>query len=303
MIRTFDPTANDGQGKYKYTQINKRFFANKKTEYIVRVPATFKGRRANGRPYSCEGLFPIHEPAQVPATYTQAQGDAYIKLHVTNSFGDNIMAEVPEETVEYNPDGQWSIAEMTTSTKNMDEPDVVERPLGTCPRSVCALLFAEAIVEEAFSNLDDKMCCIRQIAAVTKIPADDVIALMDDCEETVYGTSSWREKGITGKMIFEVTRRTDRGCCLLHNGTAIEVLPGKNLLVFAVLESHAYFYGDMNIRKRLMKRIDPIKTKIKRQTNASITADAKHWQPFTWTPMPGHVWGQDDQIDFVRGQP
>ena len=34
VVRTFDPTANDGQGKYRYTQIGNRFFANKKTEYI-----------------------------------------------------------------------------------------------------------------------------------------------------------------------------------------------------------------------------------------------------------------------------
>ena len=115
VIRTFDPTANDGQGKYRYTQIGKRFFANKKTEYIVRVPAIFKGRRANGQAYSREGLFPIHQPVHVPATYTQTQRDAKIKLHVTNSFEDNIIAEFSEESIEYNPDGQWSIVEMTTN--------------------------------------------------------------------------------------------------------------------------------------------------------------------------------------------
>ena len=57
----------------------------------------------------------------------------------------------------------------------------------------------------------------------------------------------------------------------------------------------------MNIRKRLMKRIDPIKTKIQQQTNANTAFDAKDWQPVTWPPMPGHVWAQVDQIDFVRG--
>ena len=44
LVRTFDPTANDGQGKYKYTQIGKQFFAKKVTEYVVRVPAKFKGQ-------------------------------------------------------------------------------------------------------------------------------------------------------------------------------------------------------------------------------------------------------------------
>ena len=49
-----------------------------------------------------------------------------------------------------------------------------------------------------------------------------------------------------------------------------------------------------------MKRIDPIKTKIKRQTNANTTPDAKDWLPVTWPPIPGHFWVQDDQIDFAR---
>ena len=30
LVRNFDPTANDGQGKFKYTQIGKRYYANNK---------------------------------------------------------------------------------------------------------------------------------------------------------------------------------------------------------------------------------------------------------------------------------
>ena len=126
------------------------------------MPATFKGKRANGQRYSREGLFPIHQPVSVLATYTTAQRDAHIKLHVTNGFEDNMIAEYSEEWIEYNLTGVWSIVEMTTSPYNMAEPNVVERALGTCPGSVSALPFCECIIEEAFSNLDDNMCCITQ---------------------------------------------------------------------------------------------------------------------------------------------
>ena len=61
LVRTFDPTANDGQGKYKYTQIGKAFYRNKKVEYIVRVPATFTGRWANAAAKAC---FPFTSPSQ-----------------------------------------------------------------------------------------------------------------------------------------------------------------------------------------------------------------------------------------------
>ena len=67
VVRTFDPTTD----KYKYTPLGKRFFAKAKREYIVKVPAIFRGKRANGKPYSRQGLFPIHAPVQVPSSYTQ----------------------------------------------------------------------------------------------------------------------------------------------------------------------------------------------------------------------------------------
>ena len=106
MVRTFDPTQNDGQGIYKYTTLGKRFYAKKRTEYVVRVPARFEGQRANGQLYNRAGLFPMHQPVLVSANYTEAQRDAYIKLSVTNEIEDGVLAEYSEETVEYNPAGQ-----------------------------------------------------------------------------------------------------------------------------------------------------------------------------------------------------
>ena len=299
VVRVFDPTTDN----FKYTSLGKRFFASKRTEYIVKVPAKFSGKRANGKSYSRQGLYPIHAPVNVPASYNQQQRDAFVKSHVTNSFESGIIAEYSEETIKYNEQGQWSIVEMTTTPDNMNAPDVIDRALGAYPGSVSMLLFPESIVEEAFQNLDDRMCCIRQIAAVTKLYSpDEVISYMDDIEESLYGTSDWRDKGVTGKMIFEFAKRTDRGCCLVHNNTAIEMHPGKNALVFAVLESHAYFYSDMAVRRKLMKRIDPVKIKLKRDTFSSTTPDASQWLPFEWPPSPGHFWVDHDQIDVVRNQ-
>ena len=139
VVRTFDPSANDGRGEYKYTSLGKKFFSKKRVEYIVRVPARFTGSRSNGRAYQRDGFFPIHQPVSVPATHTVAQRDAFIKLHILNSFHDNIIAEYSEEQVKYRPDGQWSIVEMTTTSQDMAHPDVVDRPMGAHPGSALAL--------------------------------------------------------------------------------------------------------------------------------------------------------------------
>ena len=97
-------------------------------------------------------------------------------------------------------------------------------------------------------------------------------------------------------------KKTRRGACMLHNGTAIDVLPRPTPLVFAVLESHAYFYADVYVRKRLMKRVAPIATKIWRQGRESTTPDATQWDVFQWPPKPGHYYVDENQIDFVREQ-
>ena len=56
VVRTFDPTANDAKGEFRYTALGKKFFSKKQVGYIVRAPATFSGTRSNGRPYSREGF-------------------------------------------------------------------------------------------------------------------------------------------------------------------------------------------------------------------------------------------------------
>ena len=221
VVRTFDPTANDAKGEFRYTALGKKFFSKKQVEYIVRVPATFSGTRSNGQPYSREGFYPVHQPVSVPMTYTTTQRDAHIKRHVTSTFNDGIIAEYSQEQIKYRPTGQWSIVEMTTTPQDMEQPDVTDRPMAVHPASVSSLPFPEAIVVSAFEDRDDKLCCIRQIADITKQSAEDVNDLMDDCEKAVYGTDTWRERGCTSKMIFEYAKRTGRGACMIHGARAL----------------------------------------------------------------------------------
>jgi len=299
-IRIFDPAADEGRGEYRYTALGKKFFSKKRLEYIIRVPARFSGTRSNGRAYNRDGFYPVHEPISAPLTYTTAQRDAHIKLHVTNSFPDGVIAEYSEEIVKYRPDGQWSIVELITTPENMAHPDVMERPLGTHPGSVSTLPFPESIVASAFEDQDDKRCCIRQISDITKMSVEEVSDQMDECELTLYGTDVWRHQGCTSKLIFEFARRTGRGACLVHGGKSIEVLTGPDALVYCVHGSHAFFYSDKRVRKQLMNRKSTDFQKIKRDGRESTTPDASEWKLFSWPPQPGHFYVEEDQIDFVR---
>ena len=145
--------------------------------------------------------------------------------------------------------------------ETLANPEVTERSLGVHPGSLSSLPCPEAICESAFDTRDDKLCCIRQIAEVTKTSVEQVADLMDVCEKSLYpsrydrdDTETWRDTGCNAKMIFEYARQTGRGACVLHGDKSIETLPGKNALCFSIQANHAYFYIDARVRRQLMSR-------------------------------------------------
>ena len=83
------------------------------------------GKRANSQPSNRDGLVPTHAPAAVPATYAQAQQGARIRLHAMNPFEDGMIAEYSEESIEYNPQGQLSVVEITTPPGTIDQPETI----------------------------------------------------------------------------------------------------------------------------------------------------------------------------------
>ena len=52
VVRRFDPAT----GGWKYTRLGSQFYSKRRTEYVVRVAATFAGTRSNGTPYSRDGF-------------------------------------------------------------------------------------------------------------------------------------------------------------------------------------------------------------------------------------------------------
>ena len=174
----------------------------------------------------------------------QAQRDQRIRARVGELYPDGILAEFSEERVTINQQGAWQVSEMVTRpTKDGPQVSVTDRPLGARP-SMSGLLFPEALCAAAFEDRDDKMCVARQIAQVLGVSYDQVVDELDDCEMAVYGTDTWRERGASAKMIFEYARRRGLGACVIHGERVLETPPGPSPLVFAVHESHAWFYAD-----------------------------------------------------------
>ena len=291
VVRRYDPASND----WVYTKLGRQFYNQRQVQWVIKVPAVFSGTRSNGNPYTRRGYFPVEAPIALPQALSGAQRDQRIRARVNELYPEGILAEYSEERITINQQGAWQISEMTT-TPSADGPrvSVADRPLGARP-SMSGMLFPEALCAAAFEDVADKMCVPRQIAQVLGISFDQVVDELDECELAVYGTDVWRERGASAKMIFEYAKRHDLGACVIHGERVIETLPGRTPLVFAVHESHAYFYADKRVRKALASRIAHSHEQMKREAMHSQTPAAEEWEPWTGELRPGHLRVLEDQ--------
>jgi hypothetical protein len=201
VVRRFDVAT----GAFTYTRLGRQFFSRRRSQFVVSVPARFSGTRTNGNAYQRDGVYPISSPISLPQSLTAEQRDRRIKKHVTDSLVNGVIAEYSEETVKLR-EGEWKIVEMTTTpSANGPQTAVTDRRLGVSPVA-CSLLFPEHIVAQAFDTTDDRMCCPRQISAITGVEFDTVCEALDECERLVYNTETWRQEGCSAKMIFAYAR-------------------------------------------------------------------------------------------------
>ena len=127
VIRRWDAAMS----KWSYTAVGRKFFAQKRIQYVVKVPVTFEGKRANGTPYRRQGYFPLSEPIAIKMTDSQVQRDEKIKAHVRSLYPSGVLAEYSEETITIREGAEWHIVEMTTELgAACEDPrtDVTERP-------------------------------------------------------------------------------------------------------------------------------------------------------------------------------
>ena len=84
---------------WEYTALGRKFFSQRRVEFIVEIPALFEGTRSNGQPYSRPGLFPVAN-VTLPAHVSAAQRDARIKVEIKKMFTAwPILAKFSDECV------------------------------------------------------------------------------------------------------------------------------------------------------------------------------------------------------------
>ena len=295
VVRSFDPAALGGQGKWRYTALGRAYFDTKRISYLVRVPATFHGTNARGKSYKRRGFFPISEPIQLPLSLSQTQRDKRIRQAINDSIGeDGVLAEYSQESVRLRRGEPWQIVEMVTQTGGAGDPvsDVRERPLGSHPARFSDLPFVEAITPAAFACHRDKLCSLRQLVEITDLCEQELRGLLAD----VCGPA-WTQRGVTSTQLFELARLLDKGAVCLHGHRIVSTQPGPDPIVWNIWEGHLYAYADPSVCQKLARRVESLPRELIKQPLKRKHCDVTM---FEGTVEPGDFWVPEEEIDTIR---
>ena len=297
VVRTFDPSAMRGAGRWRYTQLGRQYFSDKRVNWIVRVPAKFRGTNARGNSYSRDGMWPVSAPIALPVHLSQTQRDQRIRQAVQATITDGLLAEFSQESVKLRRNVPWQIMEEVTQSGGAGDPvtEIRERPLGDAPLRYSAMPFSEHLTPRAFEAANDKLCCPRQLAEVTGLCFEEILGLLD----SVAG--AWRKRGATSKDLFKIAAALGRGACCMHGSRVVETATGPDPICWLVHESHAYLYADASVRRKLARRLPTSDVERLKQPPARRGAigEVLDWHGI---PVPGNFKAPEDSLEEIRGQ-
>ena len=234
VVRTFDPSAMGGAGRWRYTQLGRQYFADKRVNWVVRVPAKFRGTNARGNSYSRDGMWPVSTPIALPVHLSQTQRDQRIRRAVQATITDGLLAEFSQEEAKLRRNVPWQIMEEVTQSGGSGDPvtEIRERPLGDAPLRYSAMPFSEHLTPQAFEAAQDKLCCARQLAEVTGLCIEEILGLLNS-----VASKTWRKRGATSKDLFKIAAALGRGVCCMHGTRIEETAPGPDPLCWPLVSA------------------------------------------------------------------
>ncbi len=324
-IRTWDPVTNE----FRYTKIGVLWAANHRIEVVVEIPVTVRGTNAStGRQWVRTGWLPYEmsnmalERLWVKESLTPRQRADKVKELILAKAADQggVVHEASGEVWEVNDSGTWRASSMEThmgprgpiTSAVIQQPlsQVIDRPAGVCPMHLEWLPFPEYICKEAFAP-DDGMCVPRQMEeALDGYELAEIQDNMDEIQKDVYPNpdtspfdrKSWREVGVTPRMVLAWCRQHDVPCTILHGNKACDFCPGvcSQPLVGAWWEGHAYFWkghGATKVARRGLPK-DCSGKLIQRPMTESKTPAFSAWRPWRLEAGAGHYYTSD--LDGAR---
>ena len=201
-VRRFDEVTGD----YKFTRLGYSYFQTVRRNYMATVPVLITGTRKDRSTNTLKSTMPVSKLGltyqTLPSNMKSPERRARVKALVQKQL-PAILYEHSEEVWTLDPEGPWAIHEETTGFDeelNLVSTTVLDRRTGALP-TFSQFLFHDALCPEAFEEVEDKLCCPRQIAAVLRLDFGTVCDDLAKVERLLYNTEKWEEDGVTPRMV------------------------------------------------------------------------------------------------------
>ena len=311
---------------YTYTRLGKHYFDAKQTSYLVHVPAVIKKAfsKSRGRKFMVPHNAFMSEELMISANLPQGQRNEQLKGKVWAFMQNNldridgeIVLYHDSDPVLYDKDGQWTFDEQ----KTVQQPDgemrtetTLDRPLGATPLLTASIMLPEGLCKEAFQ--DSKGNCVAvQLAALLKTPIERIEREIDSLyhqlsepgQYEIDGVKqSWRDAGVTSKIIAQISLNHGRNVYVLSQGRKIaqykhERKGKRACLCFTVDSDHAWFYESENVRRSIshLNLNNAAQAQAIQQDYNSTRAEYRTWKEwYPDTKEPGYY----DTDDIIRAR-
>ena len=211
LVRSLQP-----DGEYRVTKLGRSFFRDKWTDYLAHMPVRIRGRRRSGQPYERETLLPVALDGlgRQNDSLGEVQAHRNVIAAALRKMGDPeggaVVMELSKETYTYDASRDWAVSKQTMHVvDNRVETEVaLNRRLGVL-RDVSYQLFrGSEILESAFEQREDRLCVVRQLSELLRLPYEEVYSDFD-----AICPKNWERKGVTGTEIREF--------CVCAQGAAV----------------------------------------------------------------------------------
>jgi len=292
-LRTLQPN-----GQYKYSAMGKMFFRVRQVEHIVHVPVIIEGTRKNGEPYRREDYLPFDslsvERILTSGMWTDAQRSSRVRDAVLQALslrtlrGRPVLLEVSDETYFYDRTRPWRISTLTT-TPHAGQPEVhaaLNRPMGHL-HSPSFVPFADQVIKEAWETRDNKLCVIRQLAAVLRESEQD---LTDEFDRLL--ARPWQHEGLCPNDIKKFCQERQLAYYCLGTSLLDSWLPKEpkgRSVCFCTWDGHAYFYRSARVVST-WRPTTVLPGKTLQSEDVGNLPPASAWDRWDGTPRPGYFW-------------
>ena len=290
LVRSLQP-----DGNYRVTKLGKSFFRDKWTDYLAHMPVRIRGRRRNGRPYERETLLPVTLDGlgRQNDSLGEVQAHRNVIAAALRKMGDPedgaVVMEISEETYLYDGSRDWAVSKQTMQVvDNRVETEVaLNRRLGVL-RDVSYQLFrGSEILESAFEQREDRLCVVRQLSELLRLPYDEVYSDFD-----AICPKNWERKGVTGAEIREFCAWRKAPLYIVNcRGQMLDcyepAVREQRPVACCIYRDHAFFYRDGEARDQPSYRGD------RRESTVPLFREWKQWRGEI---EPGHFWSEDVRV-------